>query len=126
MRIEIVQPFVPALRRNPKYYNLISRTPKKFKPTIKNNNLMKVITACLLLCMTVQSLHAQAADAQGPALLAIHEVTVVDVATGSLDPSQTVLIRGNMIETIGSTEQVRVPDDAEVVEAEELNQQTDE
>jgi hypothetical protein len=59
MSIEIVQPFVPALRRNTKYYNLISRIPKKFNPTIKNNNLMKVITACLLLCITVQSLHKQ-------------------------------------------------------------------
>jgi hypothetical protein len=45
--------------------------------------------------------NAQPAEAQEPSLLAIHEVTGVDVAAGSLDPSQTVLIRGNMIETIG-------------------------
>jgi hypothetical protein len=79
---------------------------------------MRITAACLLLFMTLQSLHAQSTDAQRTSPLAIHNVTVVDVAAGSLDPSQTVLIRGNRIETIGPAEQLRVPDDAEMVEAE--------
>lgn len=45
--------------------------------------------------------NAQTTDVQGSPQLAIHEVTVVDVAAGLFYPSQTVLIRRNVIETIG-------------------------
>ncbi|WP_147303648.1 hypothetical protein [Rhodohalobacter sp. SW132] len=37
--------------------------------------------------------NTQTADVQGSSQLAIHDVTVVDVEDGSLDPSQTILIR---------------------------------
>jgi imidazolonepropionase-like amidohydrolase len=49
--------------------------------------------------------------------LAIQGVTIVDVTDGSLYFDQTVLIRGNVIETIGPAEQVRIPRRSVVVEA---------
>lgn len=62
---------------------------------------------CLLLAACTQ---APSAD------LAIRDVTVVDVIDGTLYPTQTVLVRGNRIVAVGSTEDVEIPDDAEVVE----------
>ena len=49
--------------------------------------------------------------------VAIRGVTVVDVIDGSLASNQTVLIKGNRIVAVGSADAVRVPDQAEVVEA---------
>jgi imidazolonepropionase-like amidohydrolase len=55
------------------------------------------------------------ARAQSPTLV-IRGVTVVDVRDGSLRPEQTVLIAGNRITAVGPAEQVRPPDDADLVD----------
>src|SRR5688572_3245916 len=52
-----------------------------------------------------------------PPTVAIRGVTVIDVSDGSLRPDQTVLLAGNRIAAVGPTQEVVLPDDAEVVEA---------
>jgi hypothetical protein len=52
-----------------------------------------------------------------PPTVAIRGVTVVDVVDGSLHPEQTVLIARNRIVAVGSTNEVRIPDNADLVEA---------
>jgi imidazolonepropionase-like amidohydrolase len=49
--------------------------------------------------------------------VAIRDVTVVDVVDGSLRPEQAVLITGNRIVAVGPTDEVRIPRDAQLVEA---------
>jgi imidazolonepropionase-like amidohydrolase len=49
--------------------------------------------------------------------VAISGVTVVDVRDGSLHPERTVLIAGNRITAVGPADQVRTPDDADLVDA---------
>jgi imidazolonepropionase-like amidohydrolase len=56
------------------------------------------------------------ARAQSPTV-AIRGVTVVDVRDGSLRPERTVLVAGNRITAVGPADQVRTPDDADVVDA---------
>jgi imidazolonepropionase-like amidohydrolase len=53
----------------------------------------------------------------GAPTVAIRAVTVVDVMDGSLLPGQTVLVAGNRIAAVGTADEVRIPRDAEVVEA---------
>ena len=52
-----------------------------------------------------------------PSAVAIRGAIVVDVIEGSLLPQQTVLIVGNRIVAVGRTDEVRIPRDAELVEA---------
>jgi len=63
--------------------------------------------ACLLLtdCMP-----------RAPAVV-IRAVTVVDVINGSLHGNQTVLVAGNRITAVGPADQVRIPDDADLLDA---------
>jgi imidazolonepropionase-like amidohydrolase len=56
------------------------------------------------------------ARAQSPTV-AVRGVTVVDVRDGSLRPERTVLVAGNRITAVGPADQVRTPDDADVVDA---------
>lgn len=58
------------------------------------------------------------APARHRAPVAIQDVTVVDVATGVLVPSQTVLIVGSRIHAVGFTGSVRVPPHATLIEGE--------
>jgi imidazolonepropionase-like amidohydrolase len=48
--------------------------------------------------------------------VAIRGATVVDVASGSLVPDQTVLIAGNRIVAVGRTDEVRIAPEADVVD----------
>ena len=48
--------------------------------------------------------------------VAIRAVTVVDVINGSLRAKQTVLVAGNRITAVGTADQVRIPDDAALVD----------
>jgi hypothetical protein len=56
------------------------------------------------------------ARAQSPTV-AIRGVTVVNVRDGSLRPEHTVLVAGNRITAVGPADQVRTPDDADLVDA---------
>jgi imidazolonepropionase-like amidohydrolase len=56
------------------------------------------------------------ARTRAPAV-AIRAVTVVDVMGGSLHGKQTVLVAGNRITAVGPADQVRIPRDAELVDA---------
>jgi Amidohydrolase family len=59
-----------------------------------------------------------AACSPGPSAdLAIRDATVVDVANGTLHPNQTILVGGKRIVAVGATDTVRVPSDAEVIDA---------
>ena len=68
-------------------------------------NLLSILFLFLLGCAQVQ-----------PRTVAIRDVTVVDVMDGSLRPEQTVLVTGNRITAIGPVDQVRTPDEADVVD----------
>jgi imidazolonepropionase-like amidohydrolase len=69
---------------------------------------MKILfgVACLLLTTCTQ---------KGAPTVAIRDVTVVDVMDGSLRAEQTVLVAGNRITAVGPADEVRVPDDADVI-----------
>jgi imidazolonepropionase-like amidohydrolase len=56
------------------------------------------------------------ARAHSPSV-AISGVTVVDVRDGSLRPECTVLVAGNRITAVGPADQVRTPDDADLIDA---------
>ena len=53
---------------------------------------------------------------RAPAVV-IRAVTVVDVINGSLRGNQTVLVAGNRITAVGPADQVRIPDDADLLDA---------
>ena len=65
-----------------------------------------------ILCV-VLSACAQAT----PPTLAIRGATVVDVRDGSLRPDHTVLVAGKRIVAVGPADKVRIPDDADVIDA---------
>ena len=82
---------------------------------------MKVLLgiACLLLIECTPRAPTVAipdARTRAPAV-AIRAVTVVDVMDGSLRDKQTVLVAGNRITAVGPADQVRIPRDAELVDA---------
>ena len=82
---------------------------------------MKVLLgiACLLLIECTPPAPTVAipdARTRAPAV-AIRAVTVVDVVDGSLRGKQTVLVAGNRITAVGPADQVRIPRDAELVDA---------
>ena len=82
---------------------------------------MKVLLgiACLLLIACTPRAPTVAirdARTRAPAV-AIRAVTVVDVMDGSLRGKQTVLVAGNRITAVGPADQVRIPRDAELVDA---------
>jgi hypothetical protein len=52
-----------------------------------------------------------------PTALALKNVTVIDVTDGRRLPDQTVLVVANRIQAVGPTNQVKVPADAKVVDA---------
>lgn len=52
-----------------------------------------------------------------PADVAIRGATVVDVASGSLVPDQTILIAGNRIVAVGPSDEVRIGPEADVIDA---------
>ena len=72
--------------------------------------VMKILlsAACLLLTACTRT---------GVPTIAIRDVTVVDVKDGSLRAKQTVIVAGNHISAVGPAEEVRVPDDADVIDA---------
>jgi imidazolonepropionase-like amidohydrolase len=63
---------------------------------------------CLLLSACVQT---------RPPTVAIRDVTVVDVIDGLPRADHTVLIAGNRIVAVGPADEVRAPDDADVIDA---------
>ena len=52
----------------------------------------------------------------GPQIVAIRNVTVVDVIDGVLRPDHTVLVKGNRLAAVGPTSEIVVSDPAEVIE----------
>ena len=61
-------------------------------------------------------LAAAVGRAQAP-VLAVHNASVVNVASGSIDSNRTLLIRGNRIVAIKASDEVRIPERAEVINA---------
>lgn len=68
-------------------------------------NLLSILCLFLFACERAQ-----------PPTLAIRGVTVVDVMDGSLRLEQTVLVAGNRITAVGAADQIRTPDDADLVD----------
>lgn len=71
---------------------------------------MKVRVAGLCLLLSACAL-PRSAD------VAIRGATIVDVASGTLVPDQTLLIAGNRIAAVGPTEELGIPSEAAVVDA---------
>lgn len=70
--------------------------------------------ACIHLAVILLSVVTVDANAQNH--FAITPVTVVDVADGSLDPGQTVVVEGDRIVRVGHADEVEVPEGARVVD----------
>ena len=80
--------------------------------------LLAIASLLLTACTRPRAPTVGTYDARpGAPTVAIRAVTVVDVMDGSLLPEQTVLIAGNRIVAVGTTDEVRIPRDAELVEA---------
>ena len=56
-------------------------------------------------------------QASGPTPLAIANATLLDVRTGKETPDMVVIIRGDKIERVGTSQEVTVPAEAQVVDA---------
>lgn len=65
---------------------------------------MPRLAAAMLAILLVPAARAAAQER-----LAITQVTVVDVATGSLRPQQTVLVEGNRMTAVGQAGTIRIP-----------------
>ena len=63
----------------------------------------------LVAVVTASMWGSTTAPAQAPTTLAITDVTVIDVVTGTARPNQTVLISGNRITAVGPASRTRVP-----------------
>ena len=73
--------------------------------------MRRAIPLLVLLCLLMGGCEpTERAD------LAIRGVTIVDVTDGSLVSDQTVLLRGNRIVAVGSTDATTVPEQADVVD----------
>jgi imidazolonepropionase-like amidohydrolase len=80
--------------------------------------LLGIACSLLTACTRPQAPTVGTSDARPAAsTVAIRSVTVVDVKDGSLLHEQTVLIVGNRIVGVGATREVRIPRDANLVEA---------
>jgi hypothetical protein len=71
----------------------------------------------LIACTRSRAPRVATGDAgTGVRTVAIRAATVVDVMNGSLRAKQTVLVVGNRITAVGPADQVRIPDDADLVD----------
>ena len=66
------------------------------------------VILCLVLSACAQT---------SPPTVALRNVIVVDVTNGSLRADHTVLLAGNRIVAVGPTGEVKIPDDADVIDA---------
>jgi hypothetical protein len=78
---------------------------------------MRTLFALLLFLALDGLLLAQAEINKSSRPLVFNHVKVVDVANGKLKPDMTVVVVGNRIVSVGKSEKVRIPKDAQVVEA---------
>ena len=77
---------------------------------------MKVLGLILFISLPV-SLIAQANQIAQSSTTAFNHVTIIDVMGGTAKSDMTVIITGNQISTIGKTGKVRVPKNAQVIDA---------
>ncbi len=75
---------------------------------------MKKRLTLLLILLLPAAVFAQPAQ---PKPLVFTRVTVIDVASGAAKPDLTVVITGDRITTLGKTAEVKIPKDAQVVDA---------
>jgi imidazolonepropionase-like amidohydrolase len=78
--------------------------------------LMKIRLALLLSILLPSSLFAQASTAKSQSLV-FTQVIVIDMTGAPPKPDMTVIVVGNRIAAIGKTGKLRVPHDAQVVDA---------
>jgi hypothetical protein len=80
--------------------------------------VLSVIACLLLIECTPRAPTVVTPDARTRVpSVALRAVTVVDVMDGSLRGKQTVVVTGNRITAVGPADQVRIPSDAELVDA---------
>src|SRR5262245_32715004 len=82
----------------------------------KVEQLMKVISALLLILLAPSYLLAQTGVNKSKPLVFTH-VTVIDMADASPRPEMTVVVVGNRIAALGKTGKIRAPRNAQVVDA---------
>lgn len=78
--------------------------------------MRKILTLLLSLFLSAPSSVQAGPDVPSRSLVFTH-VMVIDTATGKLKPDTTVIIAGNRIIAVGKTGRVRIPKDAQVVNA---------
>ncbi|MGH8242345.1 MAG: amidohydrolase family protein [Steroidobacteraceae bacterium] len=80
--------------------------------------LLGIASLLLAACLQSDAPTVGTYDARpGASTVAIRAVTVVDVMAGTLLPEQTVMVVGNRIAAVGQSDEVRIPRDAELIEA---------
>jgi imidazolonepropionase-like amidohydrolase len=80
--------------------------------------LLAIASLLLTACTRPRAPTVGAYDVRpGTPIVAIRAVTVIDVMDGSLHPEQTVLIAGNRIVAVGTTDTLQLPRNAELAEA---------
>ncbi len=77
---------------------------------------MKILLGVLALLLTACRQVDPPVSAAGSRAVAIRRVTVVDVLDGSLRADQTAVIEGRRIVAVGPAAEVRVPDDADLID----------
>ena len=86
-----------------------------FLATVKD--LMKIILALLLLTLLPTSLVAQSKLTVESRPVVFNRVTVIDMTGAPLKPNMTVIVFGNRISAIGKTGKVRLPRNAQMIDA---------
>jgi imidazolonepropionase-like amidohydrolase len=78
---------------------------------------MKKITALLLILLLNGLLFAQTTTNPSARTLVFTHVTVIDVTGASAKSDMTVIVVGNRISAVGKTGKLRVPQDAQIIDA---------
>ena len=78
---------------------------------------MKKTIALLLIILLPTLVAAQVNQATQSRPIVFNHVTVIDVRTAALKSGMTVIVRGNRIAAIGKTGKLKVPKDAEIIDA---------
>lgn len=84
----------------------------------RRSGIMRAVAPWTWICLGLLSASACDADPPG-SVLAIRDVTVVDVVEGTLLPDRTILIRDDRIAALGPADEVDVPEGADTFDAED-------
>src|SRR5687768_11781835 len=101
------------------YFAVSAVSPVQHSRTIylcEQRKIMRKILAILIVLFPTL-LDAQTKSPAAPQPLVFTHVTVIDMTDAKLKPEMTLIVLGNRISVIGKTEKVRLPKNAQVIDA---------